>query len=159
MLTNRLLCVIIAPLIKKGRDTLKRDSFKIGDIYLMKFIGDGSEQSGWRPGVVFQNNTGNAYSPNIIALPLTSSLKKTDQPTHVIIKADDSGLKRDSMVLCENPERMSKRRIGEYITTVSESYMSQIAIASLLSSSAISFIEPDMLLCIWQKACMLNEVL
>lgn len=49
---------------------------QIGEVYLMKFGGSGSEQSGWRPGVVFQNNMGNAYSPNIIALPLTSSLKK-----------------------------------------------------------------------------------
>lgn len=96
---------------------------QIGEVYLMKFGGSGSEQSGWRPGVVFQNNMGNAYSPNIIALPLTSSLKKTNQPTHVIIKAADSGLRRDSMVLCENPERMSKERLGQYITTLSEEYM------------------------------------
>lgn len=90
---------------------------QIGEVYLMKFGGSGSEQSGWRPGVVFQNNMGNAYSPNIIALPLTSSLKKTNQPTHVIIKAADSGLRRDSMVLCENPERMSKepRAVHHYV--------------------------------------------
>ena len=30
----------------------------IGDVYLMKFEGSGNEQSGWRPGVVFQNNVG-----------------------------------------------------------------------------------------------------
>ena len=65
---------------------------QIGDVYLMKFGGSGSEQSGWRPGVVFQNNVGNAHSPNIIALPLTSSIKKTNQPTHVIVKAADSFL-------------------------------------------------------------------
>lgn len=159
MLTNRLLCVIITPTIKKGRDTLKRDDFKIGDIYLMKFTGDGSEQNGWRPGLVFQNNTGNACSPNIIALPLTSSLKKINQPTHVIIKANDSGLKKDSVVLCENPERMSKKKIGEYITTVSKDYIGKIAVANLLSSSAISFIEPEALLSIWQRACILNETL
>ena len=29
---------------------------QIGEVYLMKFGGSGSEQSGWRPGVVFQNN-------------------------------------------------------------------------------------------------------
>ena len=65
---------------------------QIGDVYLMKFGGSGSEQSGWRPGVVFQNNVGNAHSPNIIALPLTSSIKKKNQPTHVIVKAADSFL-------------------------------------------------------------------
>ena len=64
--------------------------------------------SGWRPGVVFQNNIGNAKSPNIIALPLTTCLKKLNMPTHVLVRADESGLKKDSMVLCENPERMSR---------------------------------------------------
>ena len=110
---------------------------QIGEVYWKKFGGSGSEQSGWRPGVVFQNNMGNAYSPNIIALPLTSSLKKTNQPTHVIIKAADSGLRRDSMVLCENPERMSKERLGQYITTLSVEHIKQVAEANLLETCAI----------------------
>lgn len=63
---------------------------QIGEVYLMDFGGSGCEQNGWRPGVVFQNNVGNAHSPNIIALPLTSSIKKAGQPTHVVIKSADS---------------------------------------------------------------------
>ena len=59
---------------------------QIGEVYLMKFSGSGSEQVGWRPGLVFQNNVGNSHSPNVIALPLTSSIKKTSQPTHVFVK-------------------------------------------------------------------------
>lgn len=134
----------------------KEKKLRIGDIYLMFFNGVGSEQSGWRPGVVFQNNVGNEYSPNIIALPLTTSIKKMSQPTHVLIKAEGTGLKANSMVLCENPERMSKERIGRYITSLSDAYMSKIAAANLLSSSAISFIDPDMLLSLWQQAISLN---
>lgn len=94
----------------------------IGDVYLMKFEGSGNEQSGWRPGVVFQNNVGNAHSPNVIALPLTSSIKKTNQPTHVVVLAADTGLRRDSMVLCENPEKMSKARIGKFLTRLPDEY-------------------------------------
>ena len=129
---------------------------QIGEIYLMKFGGEGSEQSGLRPGLVFQNNTGNLHSPNIIALPITSSLKKSGQPTHVVLYASDTGLKRDSMVLCENPERLSKAKIGKYITTLSEQYMRQIAEASLLATSAISFLDVDLLHNIWKKAQDLN---
>ena len=129
----------------------------IGDIFMMKFCGTGSEQSGWRPGLVFQNNKGNAHSPNIIALPLTSSIKKRNQPTHVFIRASESGLKYDSMVLCENPERMSKENIGRYITTLSNYYMSQIAEASLIATSAISFISPNRLTKIWEIAASLNN--
>lgn len=134
----------------------EKRSYLIGEIYLMKFGGSGSEQHGLRPGLVFQNNTGNAYSPNIIALPLTSNLKKTGQPTHVVIPASEGGLARDSMVLCENPERMSKDRIGDYITTVSEDTMAEIAEASLLATSAISFLNPELLAGIWKRAQMLN---
>lgn len=122
----------------------------------MKFSGSGCEQKGWRPGIVFQNNTGNSYSPNIIALPLTSSLKKIDMPTHVIIDAKTSGLRKDSMVLCENPERMSKDKIGAYITTISDEYMKKIVVANLLATAAISFLEPELLLTTWQEAVALN---
>lgn len=129
---------------------------KIGDVYLMHFCGQGNEQKGWRPGLIFQNNLGNLHSPNVIALPLTTSLKKAEQPTHVVIPANGTGLLRDSMVLCENPERMSKDKLGAYLTTIPEEYMAKIAVANLLATSAISFIEPDALLMAWQKALSLN---
>lgn len=129
---------------------------KIGDIYLMRFGGSGSEQTGWRPGVVFQNNVGNRYSPNIIALPLTTAIKKSSQPTHVFIPSEGTGLRADSMVLCENPERMSKERIGQYITTLPDEYIAKVAAANLLSSSAISYIDPDVLLSLWHQATALN---
>ncbi len=132
---------------------------RIGDIYYMQFGGSGSEQKGWRPGLVFQNNVGNLYSPNIIALPLTSRAKKTRQPTHVILPAKEIGLPKDSIVLCENPERMSKERIGDYITSLPDEYMAEVACASILASSAISFLNPDILITLWQKAVSLNATI
>lgn len=129
---------------------------QIGDIYLMNFSGSGSEQNGWRPGLVFQNNTGNLHSPNIIALPLTTAIKKAGQPTHVVIHAEKSGLKKTSMVLCENPERMSKDKIGQYITTLSDEDMRRVAIANLLASSAISYLDMEILVTVWRKASALN---
>ena len=129
---------------------------RIGDVFFMCFDGTGNEQTGWRPGVVFQNNTGNKYSPNIVALPVTSSLKKMSQPTHVVLLASETGLPRDSMVLCENPRCMSKEKIGNYITSLSPEYMQQIAIANILASSAIAFLSEDILSDVWQKARSLN---
>lgn len=129
---------------------------RIGDVFLMKFSGTASEQHGWRPGLVFQNNVGNMHSPNIIALPLTTAIKKLSQPTHVLIPSEGTGLKRNSMVLCENPERMSKECIGKYITTIPREYMAKIAEANLLATSAISFINPDTLFTLWQRASSLN---
>lgn len=130
---------------------------KIGDIYLVCFDGSGNEQKGFRPGLVFQNNVGNEHSPNLIVLPLTSALKKTNQPTHVFIPKE-VGLRKDSMVLCENPKCMSKYKLGEYITTLPEEYMAQVAVGNILSSSAIAFIDPDLLMSVWQKALALNAI-
>lgn len=129
---------------------------RIGEVYNMYFDGTGNEQSGWRPGIVFQNNLGNKNSPNIIALPLTSSLKKLHMPTHVLLESSNTGLKVDSMVICENPERMSKEKVGRYITTLSREYMEQIAIASMLATSVISFLDEETLLKTWKKTQKLN---
>lgn len=131
---------------------------RIGDVFLMKFGGQGNEQKGWRPGIVFQNNLGNKFSPNIIALPLTTALKKADLPTHVLIPAEGTGLVRDSMVLCENPERMSKERLGAYLTSIPKAYLAKIAIANLLATSAIAYVEPDSLLAAWQQSLKFNAV-
>lgn len=130
----------------------EKRSFKIGEVYFMEFCGRGNEQNGWRPGVVFQNDIGNEYSPNIIALPLTTAIKKAGMPTHVVLPSDETGLPKDSMVLCENPECISKARIGEYITRLPDSYMEKIAEANIYATSAIAFINPESLIYIWQKA-------
>lgn len=131
---------------------------RIGEVYLMKFEGTGNEQQGWRPGVVFQNNVGNNYSPNIIALPLTSSIKKLNQPTHVVVLAKDSGLKCDSMVLCENPEKMSKNRVGKYLTKLSDRYMAEIARGHLIATAAVSFLTIEELTEIWRQSVKMNAV-
>lgn len=128
----------------------------IGEVYIMYFCGSGSEQSGWRPGVIFQNNIGNAKSPNVIALPLTTSLKKLNMPTHVLLKASDTGLRFDSMVICENPEKMSKAKLGKYITTLSEEQMREIAKANLMATAAISFLDKKTLVSVWKKSMQLN---
>lgn len=135
----------------------KNREYYIGEIYMMNFGGEGNEQRGWRPGLVFQNNTGNHFSPNIIALPLTTSLKKANQPTHVVVSNEDTGLQKESMVLCENPERMSKERIGEYITTLPDSYMAKVAAASILASSAISYLDLNTLITLHKRAMFLNK--
>lgn len=129
---------------------------KIGEVYLMNFDGSGSEQSGIRPGLVFQNNIGNAYSPNIIALPLTSAVKKLGQPTHVLLRASECGLAKDSVVLCENPQRMSKSRIVKYLTTLSAEDMRRVTEGNLLATSAISFLDMESLMKVWHAATRLN---
>ena len=144
-------------LLSRKSDYTPRQTYCIGDVYLMRFDGTGSEQTGWRPGVVFQNNVGNKYSPNLIALPFTTALKKTNQPTHVVISASEAGLLKDSMVLCENPERISKDRIGKFITTLSDEIMRDVAYGFIIATSAISFLEDHELIELRQKTLQLNS--
>lgn len=131
---------------------------KIGEVYMMTFTGNQSEQCGFRPGLIIQNNTGNKYSPNVIALPFTTSIKKVGQPTHVLVSSGDSGLKKDSMVLCENPECISKCKLGRYVTTLSEEYMAEIAKAFILATSVISFLDHDILCLLCERAVALNSI-
>lgn len=132
------------------------DTPKIGQVYSMKFDGSGSEQNGWRPGVVIQNDIGNKFSPNVIAVPLTSAIKKESQPTHVKVLAEDSGLARDSIVLCENPERMSKARIGNYICTLSDAYMEKIAEGSLVATGVVAFLDVETLIAVRNRVASMN---
>ena len=136
----------------------QKRSLQIGQIYTMRFNGEGNVQSGLRPGLVFQNNVGNRFSPNIIALPLTSALKKINMPTHVLLPSDSTGLYRDSVVLCENPTCLPKENVGDYITTLPASFMKEIAIASLLATSAISFVPKETLSALWDSAATLNKI-
>lgn len=130
---------------------------KIGEVYMMKFSGSEHEQNGLRPGIVFQNNVGNTKSPNIIAIPLTSAIKKLNMPSHVLLKAKEYGLRKDSVALCEGPERLSKDKIGFYITTLSKNDMKRIAKASLLATGAVSFLSQTEILDTWRASVVLNS--
>ena len=52
----------------------------------------GSEQGGIRPVLIVQNEIGNRHSPTVIAAAITSRLDKARLPTHINIRAADTGL-------------------------------------------------------------------
>lgn len=83
-----------------------------GDIYIADLDPVmGSEQGGIRPVLIVQNDRGNRFSPTVICAAMTSKLGKHDLPTHVWIAAKESGLERDSLVLCEQIRTLEKRRL------------------------------------------------
>ena len=75
----------------------------------------GSEQGGIRPVLIIQNDTGNKYSPTVIAAAITSQTGKTKLPTHIEISSNDNGLKSDSVVLVEQIRTIDKSRLKEKI--------------------------------------------
>ena len=102
-------------------------SVKRGDIYyadLSPVVG--SEQGGVRPVLIIQNDTGNRYSPTVIAAAITSKVGKTKLPTHIDIHADRVGLSRDSVVLLEQIRTIDKKRLREKMGHLDENMMGAI---------------------------------
>ncbi|MBQ9104476.1 MAG: type II toxin-antitoxin system PemK/MazF family toxin [Clostridia bacterium] len=93
----------------------------------------GSEQGGVRPILIVQNDTGNKYSPTIIAAAITSQLSKAKLPTHIEISAHEFGLQKDSVILLEQIRTLDKRRLMEKIGTLSPVAMKRVNTALLIS--------------------------
>jgi len=87
----------------------------------------GSEQGGIRPVLIIQNDTGNKYSPTVIAAAITSQTGKNKLPTHIDIGSEDNGLKADSVVLTEQIRTIDKSRLKEKIGHINDtSVMDQV---------------------------------
>ena len=109
-------------------------SVKRGDIYyadLSPVVG--SEQGGVRPVLIIQNDTGNRYSPTVIAAAITSQTGKARLPTHIELSAHRHGLTKDSVVLLEQIRTLDKRRLREKMGRVDPELMGRIDAAIAVS--------------------------
>ena len=108
-----------------------------GDIYyanLDPIIG--SEQNGYRPVLIVQNDVGNYHSPTVIVAPLTSrSGVKATQPTHVLIQAEI--LKYPSIILLEQLRTIDKQRLADYVGRLDSETM-QLVNGRILTSLGIT---------------------
>lgn len=79
----------------------------------------GSEQGGYRPVLIVQNDRGNRRAPTVIAVPLTASTRKPPLPAHVRLKAGEGGLRQPSIVLCEQVRTLEKTRLDRRLGRLS----------------------------------------
>lgn len=93
----------------------------------------GSEQGGFRPVLVVQNDVGNKYSPTVIIAAITSQLSKAKLPTHIELKKDKYNLLKDSVVLLEQIRTLDKRRLVNKISSLDELVMQQVDVAMMIS--------------------------
>lgn len=93
----------------------------------------GSEQGGIRPILIVQNNTGNKYSPTIIAAAITSQMTKAKLPTHIEIASNEFGLPKNSIILLEQIRTLDKRRLKEKIGELPNPTMRKVNTALLIS--------------------------
>ena len=92
----------------------------------------GSEQDGFRPVLILQNDTGNRHSPTVVVAPITGKPKKITLPTHYLIPAKN-GLKTPSIALLEQIRTIDKRRLFQYIGRLDETTMMGIGHALAVS--------------------------
>lgn len=92
----------------------------------------GSEQGGFRPVLIVQNDVGNRYSPTIIAAIITTRKTKANLPTHVWLNAE-CGLPKDSMVELEQIRTLDRTRLSDFMGTVSQEVMKEIDMAIKIS--------------------------
>ena len=117
-----------------------------GDIYhanLNPVVG--SEQGGYRPVLVIQNNRGNKHSPTVVVAAITSR-PKHKMPTHVPLKRME-GLEKDSVVLLEQLRTIDKKRLDDYVGALDRQQMLKVEKA-LCSSTGMRKLDKPILMCL-----------
>lgn len=107
---------------------------KRGDIYyadLDPVIG--SEQGGVRPVLIIQNDLGNRFSPTVIVLPLTSKMGKAPLRTHVPLLPPQGGVRKPSIILCEQVRTLEKSRLTTRLGSIRREKMMQVEEALALA--------------------------
>ena len=101
-----------------------RRTYLRGDMYYADLgRGIGSEQEGYRPVVIIQNNMGNKHSPTVIVAAISSRVGiKPKLPTHYYINAE-CGLKWPSIVLMEQIRTLDNRRLTKYIGRLTKEHI------------------------------------
>jgi mRNA interferase MazF len=89
-------------------------------------------QSGWRPVLILGNSKGVKYSPVVQCIPITTQLKRTELPAHILI----GGLEKESMSLAEQINTIDKHNIKNKICTLSKESMDWIYVSMLAQLGA-----------------------
>jgi mRNA interferase MazF len=109
-------------------------SIKRGEIYLANLDPTrGSEQSGFRPVLVIQNDIGNEYAPTTIIAPITTKIFSKEYPTNVNVPKALGVLKADSTVLLSQIRTIDKTRLEKKIGRLPESYLHKVNAALRIS--------------------------
>lgn len=120
-----------------------------GDMYYADLgKGIGSEQEGYRPVVIIQNDVGNKHSPTVIIASITSKRDaKAKLPTHYLLEAEN-GLELPSLVLLEQLRTIDKRRLSSFIDHLPEKHIQGINHALAVSVGLIESIPNKLILCL-----------
>jgi mRNA interferase MazF len=100
---------------------------KRGDVYLADLNPTkGSEQSGRRPVLIYQNDRLIQAGQTVIVIPFTTNLKRRNLPSCVLIPAPEGGLKEDSVALCHQIRALDRSGILDYWGSLSVSRLAEV---------------------------------
>ena len=111
-----------------------------GEIYYCNLpqTENSSLQGGIRPCIIYNNNMSNRFSDAIRVIPLTSKLKRTDLPCHIVIEANlQNGLPTTSMALVEQTTTIKKSHILEKIGYVGKDIEEKLTYSDMVQSGSL----------------------
>ncbi len=101
-----------------------------GEIYWIRTATPtGSEQACLRPALVVQNDVGNSTSPTTIVATITSQRRRYIYPFHVRFTSQESGLRLDGIVMCEQIQTTDQSRLGRLLGRLSNEKMQEVDLA------------------------------
>ncbi len=102
-------------------------SIKRGDVWLADLNPTrGSEQAGTRPVLVFHHDLISRFTTTLLAIPLTTNLRRASLPSCVRIAQGEGGLAHESVALCHQLRVLDKTRLQRRLGTVSRETLSAI---------------------------------
>lgn len=104
------------------------NNLKRGDIIWVDLKGSiGSVQKGRREAIVVQNNAGNKNCPTIIIVCLTTKIKKTYIPTHVVLKKNKyECFTSNNLALAEQILTIDKSQVVKFCGKLNDKDMKRI---------------------------------
>jgi mRNA interferase MazF len=86
----------------------------------------GSEQAGVRPVLILQNDAINKFTSTVLAIPLTTNLRRAALPSCVLIPRGEGGLASDSVALCHQLRVLDTNRLQRKLGTVSSAILTMV---------------------------------
>lgn len=85
-----------------------------------------AEQAGTRPVIIFQNNAINKFTTTLLAIPLTTNLRRAALPSSVLITQGEGGLNQDSVALGHQLRVIDQTRLQKRIGALTPATMATI---------------------------------
>ena len=79
----------------------------------------GSEQAGVRPVLVVQNDSVNRFTSTVLAVPITTNMRRALLPCCVAVAAGEGGLPEASVLLCHQMRALDTNRLRNKVGDVS----------------------------------------